>query len=194
MRTCSEVPYLVEPVIAAGTWGSRHQPIIPAGSLLLRPWAPADADVLVDAYADPAVQQWHTRSMTRAEAQEWTAHKARAWADETAADWAVEAGDRVVGRVGFRWLALTNSCAEIAYWTHPRARGEGHAPNAVRALTGWAVDAGLHRIELRHSTANEASCRVAESCGYRHEGTAVSAMRHGDGWHDMHVHGFVAAG
>lgn len=152
---------------------------------------PTDADVLVGAYADPAIQQWHARSMTLPEAQEWIARKTRAWADESAADWAVEVGDRVVGRVGFRWLALGSGCGEIAYWTHPRARGEGHAPNAVRALTQWAVDAGLHRIELRHAVANEASCRVAEACSYHHEGTAVRAMLHSDGWHDMHVHGLV---
>ncbi len=188
------MPYLVEPVIPAGAWGSAPQPVIPAGSLRLRPWVPTDADVLVEAYADPAIQQWHARSMTLPEAQEWIARKTRAWADESAADWAVEVDDRVVGRVGFRWLALGNGCAEIAYWTRPRARGNGHAPNAVRAVTQWGVDAGLHRIELRHTTANEASCRVAEACGYRYEGTAVSAMLHGDGWHDMHVHGFVATG
>lgn len=186
------MPYLVESVIAAGTWGSAPQPVIPAGCLRLRPWVPTDADVLVEAYADPAIQQWHARSMTVPEAQEWIERKTRTWADETAADWALEAGDRVVGRVGFRWLALGDGCAEIAYWTHPRARGEGHARGAVRALTQWAVGVGLHRIELRHAVANTASCRVAEACGYRHEGTAISAMLHGDGWHDMHVHGFVA--
>jgi len=49
-------------------------------------------------------------------------------------------------------------------------------------------DLGLHRLELRHSTANPASCRVAARAGFRLEGTLRSAMRHPDGWHDMHLH------
>lgn len=186
------MPRLVDPVLQPGAWSSQQQPVLSSGSRTVRPWSTPDAPSLVEAYADPDIQQWHCRTMTLPEAEGWIRAKAEGWDRESAADWAVEVGGRVVGRVGFRWLALGNGCAEIAYWTHPRARGEGHAPNAVRALTQWAVDAGLHRIELRHSIANETSCRVAEACGYRHEGTAVSAMLHSDGWHDMHVHGLTA--
>jgi RimJ/RimL family protein N-acetyltransferase len=56
----------------------------------------------------------------------------------------------------------------------------------------WAVDElGLHRLFLYHSTANPASCRVAAKAGFAFEGTLRSAMRHPDGWHDMHLHGLV---
>jgi RimJ/RimL family protein N-acetyltransferase len=66
---------------------------------------------------------------------------------------------------------------------------------------GWAVlDAGnvagqislrrilLHRIELFHSTANVASCRVARHAGFTVEGTKCGEGRHTGGWHDMHLH------
>lgn len=185
------MPRLVDPVLRPGTWSNQQQPVIASGSRTLRPWTAADALSLVEAYADPAIQQWHRRTMTLTEAEEWIGAKAQGWERESAADWAVEAGGRVVGRVGFRWLALGNGCAEIAYWTHPLARGQGHSTDAVHALTTWAMDAGLHRIELRHAVANAASCRVAEACGYIHEGTAMSSMLHTDGWHDMHVHGLL---
>ena len=46
----------------------------------------------------------------------------------------------------------------------------------------------LHRIEVQHSTANPASCRVAERAGFPAEGTKVSEALHTDGWHDMHLH------
>ena len=68
----------------------------------------------------------------------------------------------------------------------------GVATAATVAVAGWALaDLGLHRLELRHSTANPASCRVAAKAGFALEGTLRSAMRHPDGWHDMHLHGLV---
>ena len=158
---------------------------------MLRPWVAPDAPSLVESYADPDIQQWHARTMTLPEAQEWIRAKAEGWVREFAADWAVEAEGRVVGRVGFRWISLGTGCAELAYWTHPQARGRGHSSAAVRTLTDWAFGAGLHRIHLRHAVANRASCRVAERCGFDHEGTEISAMLHSDGWHDMHVHAMV---
>ncbi len=46
-----------------------------------------------------------------------------------------------------------------------------------------------HRLDLYHSVANPASCRVAEKAGYLCEGTMRGSCLHADGWHDMHVHG-----
>jgi len=42
---------------------------------------------------------------------------------------------------------------------------------AVIALCQWAFnEAGFHRVELDHSIANAASCRVAAKAGFRQEG------------------------
>lgn len=183
---------LVGPVVPPGTWGRQVQPVLSSGPRMLRPWTTQDASPLAEAYGDLDIRQWHSRSMTLQEAGEWIQSKGESWRQESAADWAVEVDGLIVGRVGFRWLSLDEGCAEIAYWTHPRARGQGHAVNAVGMLTEWATCAGLHRIELHHAVANAASCRVAQACGYRVEGTAVSALLHTDGWHDMHLHGLVA--
>ena len=66
------------------------------------------------------------------------------------------------------------------------------ATAATVAVARWAVaELGLHRLFLLHSTANPASCRVAVKAGFALEGTLRSAMRHPDGWHDMHLHGLV---
>ena len=71
----------------------------------------------------------------------------------------------------------------------PTARGRRIAPRALAALTTWSFGTlGLHRVELSHSTANVASCRVALSAGFAAEGTKRSEARHADGWHDMHLH------
>ena len=71
----------------------------------------------------------------------------------------------------------------------PAARGRNVAARALGALTEWAFSKlGLHRIELVHSVANQASCRVADKAGYLAEGTKRQQTLHADGWHDMHLH------
>ncbi|WP_460432928.1 GNAT family N-acetyltransferase, partial [Arthrobacter tumbae] len=70
--------------------------------------------------------------------------------------------------------------------------GNGVAPLAVTALRRWAFDiVGLKRLQLTHSVRNQASCRVADKSGFAQEGTKRSAMRHDDGWHDMHLHAAI---
>jgi RimJ/RimL family protein N-acetyltransferase len=58
--------------------------------------------------------------------------------------------------------------AEVGYWTAGYARGQGVAPRAVRALSGWAFSTfpALHRLDLLHHIDNTASCRVAVKSGY----------------------------
>jgi RimJ/RimL family protein N-acetyltransferase len=68
------------------------------------------------------------------------------------------------------------------------------ASRALTALSVWAFgEAGFHRLELDHSTRNNASCRVATKAGFLLEGTKRSSAVHSDGRHDMHLHGRVRA-
>ena len=70
----------------------------------------------------------------------------------------------------------------------PAGRLRGRA-RALRAATAWMFgEAGFHRLELMHSTLNEASCRVAHRAGYRVEGTQRDQGLRADGWHDTHLH------
>ena len=74
----------------------------------------------------------------------------------------------------------------------PAARGAGVASRALTAVSLWALgEAGFHRLELDHSTRNQASCRVAARAGFPLEGTKRSAAVHSDGRHDMHLHARV---
>jgi ribosomal-protein-alanine N-acetyltransferase len=60
-------------------------------------------------------------------------------------------------------------------------------------MAAWAFGTlGLHRIEANHSTANPASCRVAERAGFAAEGVKRGEALHADGWHDMHLHARLA--
>ena len=182
------------PALAAGSLARLTQPVLTLDDGLLRPWQPADIDAVVAAYSDPAIQLWHDRSTTAAQAREWIAGWSGRWAAETGAGWAIADASAVLGQISLRRLDFHDAVGEVSYWVLPAARGRRLAPRALRALSAWAFgELGLHRIELEHSTRNAASCRVAQRAGYLAEGTRRSAVQHADGWHDMHQHALLAS-
>jgi [ribosomal protein S5]-alanine N-acetyltransferase len=169
------------------------QPVLDAGDFVLRPWQSADAPALVAGYGDPGIRQWHTRSMTTGEALAWIEAWPNRWQEETSCGWAAADDHKVLGQITFRTIDLQEGTAELSYWVLPEARGRGVARQAVVSLTTWSFDVlGLHRLEINHSTANPASCRVAERAGYMGEGVKRSSALHLDGWHDMHQHARIA--
>ncbi|WP_249228162.1 GNAT family N-acetyltransferase [Kutzneria sp. CA-103260] len=183
------MPSLAAPALPPGTMADREQPEIHANDLRLRLWQPGDREAVTTAYADPAIQRWHARSMTDDEASTWIANWPRRWSAETGAGWAVVDGDKMAGQISLRLIDLQDGRAEVSYWVLPHARGRRTASRALQALTEWSFGTlGLHRIEVLHSTANEPSCRVATAAGYGLEGTKRSEAKHADGWHDMHLH------
>ncbi|MFE0135114.1 GNAT family N-acetyltransferase [Streptomyces sp. NPDC059037] len=190
------MPFKISDVVAAGTLARQAQPTIPVpGGLVIRPWSPDDAPAVYEAFQDPLIQRWHARDAESVdETRGWIDGWRKAWSEEKDAYWAIAdaATDELVGRIALRLIVLADGQAEVAYWTMPSARGRGIAPRALTALSDWAFDeVGLHRLELTHSTANEASCRVALKTGFEPEGTKRSAVLHVDGWHDMHLHALI---
>ncbi|MEV6164167.1 GNAT family N-acetyltransferase [Streptomyces sp. NPDC052052] len=187
------MPYLVDPLMSPGCLSQQTQPALSAGSgLVLRPWLPKDAARVVEVFRDPAIQRWNLRRAdSEEEAREWIKQWQQGWEEETAAHWAVVDGtrDTALGRVSLQHLILMSGQAKISYWTAPSVRGAGIGPRAVATVAEWALgEAGFHRIELGHSTTNEASCRVAVKAGFALEGVRRKALLHADGLHDMHLH------
>ncbi|GAA3763443.1 GNAT family N-acetyltransferase [Plantactinospora mayteni] len=184
---------LVPPVLPTDSLRAIRQPRLSAsGGLTLRPWRVGDAATVRAAFECPEIQRWHLRRMeSDGEGREWTTQWPARWAAETDASWAVvaERTGEPVGQVGLREIRLDQASAELSYWVLPAARGRGVAVRAVRAVQAWVFEGlGLHRLDLRHSTVNRASCRVAGKLGYEVEGTLRRAWRHADGWHDVHLH------
>ena len=186
------MPPLTPPAVPAGILGSVKQPVLTADALLLRPFVVDDVEALVRAYADPEIQRWHVRSLTPDEAEAWVEQRQARWQSETGADWAVIADGQLAGRVNLHRLDLEEGLGEVGYWIGVEHRGRGYATAAVGALSTWAFDLGLARLELAHSVHNERSCRVATRAGYALEGVKRHAARHADGWHDMHLHARIA--
>jgi ribosomal-protein-alanine N-acetyltransferase len=188
------MPDLVRPALSGDAFFAGEQPALSGQGLTLRPWRPGDVPALVRAYSDPALQQWHMRSMTAREAPAWIEDRSRRWRERAGVDWAVcdEAGP-VLGRIAFHRFVLQEGLGEIAYWVLPEARGRRLAPRALEVVCSWAFGRGLHRIELGHAVANQPSCRVAERAGFTLEGVRRQELLHADGWHDTHLHARLAS-
>ena len=187
------MPLLVDPALPQGTLRDAAQPRLTTDDgLVLRPWRGSDAATVRTAFACSDIQRWHVRRFdTVEEAGEWVGQWADGWDSETAASWAaVDGDDQPLGQVGLRNISLAEGSASLSYWVTPAARGRAIAARSVEALSAWAFgQIGFNRLNIHHSTANTASCRVAERTGYMLEGTLRQAIKHADGWHDWHVHG-----
>lgn len=160
----------------------------------LRPWAPRDVSVVVDAYRDPDIQFWIPYAFDEAEAEQVIVRWTETWQNETGACWAIaRRSDHVAfGRFAFQTIDFISGSADIAYWVLPNSRGQGYAPLATAAISEWAFhQMGLHRLQLFHSVRNGASCRVAEKAGFALEATLESEGLYFDGWHDTHLHARV---
>jgi [ribosomal protein S5]-alanine N-acetyltransferase len=182
---------LIEPVVMRGMMASVPQPsIVVDDELMLRPWRAEDVTVALRAFAEPDIQHWHFRRLdTESEAAEWIGTLGRDWLEERCATWAIvdRSNAVVVGRVAI-YANLEDGYGEVSYWVLPVARRRGVATRACVAATAWAHALGLHRIQLEHSTRNDASRQVALNAGFVEEGVRRGANLHADGWHDMRMY------
>jgi ribosomal-protein-alanine N-acetyltransferase len=88
-----------------------------------------------------------------------------------------KADGRMIGTCGFVRFDCPHNSAEIGYVLNPDYRGQGIAPEAVRAVLTFGFERlALHRIEARFMEGNEASLRVMEKVGMHFEGYRREAM------------------
>ncbi|MEY9931920.1 RimJ/RimL family protein N-acetyltransferase [Catenulispora sp. GP43] len=170
---------------------------IVAGRFQLRPPSLRDVPDMMELSRDPDIVLWNPLSSGVDE------ERARAWVERWS-DWdggqsamfgvyeAVEG--RMLGMISLHKIDLGLSAGELGYRVAPWARGRGIATTAVGTVTQWAFGAlELTRVQLIHGVENLASCRVAEKCGFLHEGTTRSSFKYGDDkLHDEHIHARLA--
>ena len=194
MREASTVPKLIADIVEPGTLAATDQPSLSIDEEIeLRPFLADDVEAVVTAFSTPDIQYFHFRHLDHSEALEWIAQCGTAWRSEKSATWAIvdRREARAIGRVTIH-LSLAAGHGEVAYWVLPDGRGRRVASRACLAATRWAHGIGLHRIELQHSTKNEASRRVAAHAGFREEGIRRDALLHADGWHDLVLHSHLS--
>jgi RimJ/RimL family protein N-acetyltransferase len=154
-------------------------PQLTDGSIRLEPLAQRDLD---DAWT--MVQDADVRRFTgmpsdaqRSTLPGWIRRYENGWTDGTCAGFSIRdaASSAFLGFAGIVRLDLGARQGEVGYMLAPDARGRGAAAAAVRLVTAWGLgEVGLLRLELRIDDVNEASKRVAERAGYRHEGVLRS--------------------
>lgn len=93
---------------------------------------------------------------------------------------------RIVGSISVFHADWETRSAEIGYGVRADERGKGYAPEALVAVSRWALtEGGLQRVWLSTIAENLASQRVAEKAGFRLEGTLRRAGLEDDGLHDL---------
>lgn len=155
--------------------------ILHTNRLILRPFDAIDIPDTHASWPDALAQRWLPlpKPYTLDDATSWcttTAHALRDSGDGIQFAVTDAYTKRLMGQVGLKktdWRALVS---EVGYWVLPWARGDGIAAEATRALALWLLaDQQFQRLELRASTENTASRKVALKAGFHAEGTLRNA-------------------
>ncbi|GAB2738763.1 GNAT family N-acetyltransferase [Amycolatopsis magusensis] len=121
----------------------------------------------------------------------------QSYADKAASDTGRLHGIRrdgtLVGGVLFRTMDLTQGVAEAGCWLEPAASGQGLVTKAARVLIDWAIEErGIHRVEWRAASKNEASIAVARRLGMRRDGVLREYTLHRSERFDLEVWSVLA--
>lgn len=147
-------------------------PTLTDGSVVIRALTPDDARGLHEQATDPLSIAWtnvpdpHTPEM----ALEFVARAEQRWADGSEWIFAVESTDGdYAGNIALRDEGLGR--AEIAYGSHPAARGTGTMEAALRLLLEWGFTrAGVSTVTWRANVGNWASRKLAWRLGFTVDG------------------------
>mgnify|MGYP001225712939 CR=1 FL=1 len=151
-------------------------PTLRTERLLLRPFAPADADAIYALQSNPRVlRYWDSPPWKeRARAERFLEVCKQLEAEGTGARLAIE---RAADGMFIGWCCLMqwnpdHRSASMGYCLGEAAWGQGFATEAAGALLQWAFDTlDLNRMHAETDTRNIASSRVLEKLGFLREGT-----------------------
>lgn len=111
------------------------------------------------------------------------------WAENDGMLLIVDGSDDIVGHVEFFQTVAYLDELELSYHIYSDEHtGKGYATEAVMLMTRYLFDRKKNnRIRLIIHPDNVASKKIAEKCGYAHEGTARGAWFHKGRNHDVEV-------
>ncbi len=156
--------------------------ILQTERLTLRPWAPDDAEILLEMRANPEIAKWlgspepWTDLETATNAIAMWQHAVNA--DGPLGTWAIvpnvpNKGDSApVGSVSLGQIRLGDEI-EIGWYLHPGAVGRGWAAEAAATTIRHGLASGIARIWALMWRDNEASAKVARRIGMRELGVLV---------------------
>ena len=135
----------------------------------LRPIEEEDTEFLAEAVNHPEV--WPRLSAV----EPLTVGQEREWIERIGEDDDVHllicVDEEPVGTIGLNDLYDVWGTAELGYYVHPDAQGNGYATDATRRLLAYAfTDRRLEKVYANVFADNEASKHVLESVGFQREG------------------------
>jgi RimJ/RimL family protein N-acetyltransferase len=163
----------------------RDVPRLTDGVVTLRAHTAEDADALYEQAVDSVMLRWTTvpdpsthetarEFATRIIPDGWREDREWAFAVEVPAD---DGTPRFVGSVSLRNEG--EGRAEVAFGSHPWARGRGYVVRALELLLDWGFrERGLHTVIWRAFKGNWASRKVAWRLGFSFDGTVRQWLTH----------------
>ena len=98
----------------------------------------------------------------------------------------------IVGNCGIPHIVFKDLCGEVNYYVAPRYRGQGLAPEALRALLRFGFrDMGLIRMQARCESVNLSSERVMQKVGMKFEGPIENAPSSNDPSPEQKLYGIL---
>lgn len=176
-------------------------PVLRGQGVLLRPPRPSDYVEWAELrggsrdYLQPWEPAWAEDDLTRAAFRRRLGVYAREMELGTA--WPLFVFDpeeeRLMGAITLsnirRGVAETGT---LGYWVGQPHAGQGVGTAAARAMLGFAFGAlKLHRVEAACVPSNQASHRVLEKAGFRHEGLARAYLKINGVWADHLLFGVI---
>jgi RimJ/RimL family protein N-acetyltransferase len=152
-------------------------PTLETRDCTLRPWTLEDFSALREACGDEDVCRFTTVPRTYSEdaAMRWIGRQHAHASAGTAIVLAIVpvGGQEPAGMIGLFGLDQPEPVARFGYWLVARARGQGLATSAARALGDWTFAClGIKALIIDCEPTNRASARVAE-----HLGAALTGSR-----------------
>lgn len=162
-----------------------------------------DVDTIYRECQDADVQRYTSvpSPYTLGDAEEWVGRVAEKWASEEELVWAIRSEGRLIGTIGLH--DLSRGGAEIGYWLASSRRRSGVTTEAARAVVEFALGSvateesaprlasPLERLEWRAAAGNVASARVAQTLGFRFEGTLRGGFANSLGRVDCWIAGML---
>lgn len=165
-------------------------------SFTLRPIREADLSAVYDAYSQVDDRgEFYPHVISPESTFRKRYYDGEYWQDDYGRLLILDAEDQIFGQIEFFRPAPYLDCYEIAYLIYsPAHRGKGAVTESVRLLGKYLFETKkVNRLQLLISTENTASRRVAEKCGYTHEGTMRGAWFNMGRSHDMEVYSLLRA-
>jgi ribosomal-protein-alanine N-acetyltransferase len=124
-------------------------------------------------------------------AQEFLDYCFREYRERGIGPWGMQLKEtkEIVGNCGFPHVFFKNLCGEVNYYVAPRHRGQGLAPEALKALLKFGFrEIGLTRIQARCGLDNLSSERVMQKVGMKFEGLVEDSPSSKDPGHKQKMY------